>query len=250
MTSYDFDYELPRKARRFIERRKRRRQERRAKGFIFRDGNDSGAYYYDLATRHPAGARVKRAFDVIGSTALITLLVPLLLLIMILIKATSRGPAVFKQRRIGFRANEFEIYKFRTMYDGSDKAVTPMDSAGTPFVKPKNDARVTAVGRYLRKYSLDELPQLFNVLEGSMSLVGPRPLRECDLARLPRRIMVRRFATPPGITGLWQVSGRSNLVGTRALQLDREYVDRWSLGLDLQILLRTFRAVIAGRDAV
>jgi lipopolysaccharide/colanic/teichoic acid biosynthesis glycosyltransferase len=248
MTTYDFDYEAPRK-RQSVARRARK-PSRRAKGIIFL-GDDSAAYYYDLATRHPAGAAAKRAIDLIGSTVLITLLAPLFLLIIFLVKVTSRGPIIFRQRRIGFRCHEFDMYKFRTMYDGAHlKEKELAAQAGGSFLKLENDPRVTKVGGFLRKYSLDELPQLFNVLEGTMSLVGPRPLLKSDLNKLPRRSTLRRFATPPGITGLWQVSGRSSCTEQERLQLDREYVDRWSISLDLRILLRTITVVVTGRGAV
>lgn len=247
MPDYHFDYEFPKyHGIPHARRPEVRKALRRIKGIVFSDDTGANAYYYDLATRHPIGARLKRAFDVFGSLAIIAFLAPLFLLIMGAIKLTSRGPIIFRQRRIGFRCNQFGMYKFRTMIVDADK----MESGnGTAFVKPKNDPRVTPIGRFLRKYSLDELPQLFNVLEGTMSLVGPRPLREVDLEKLHRRSSVRRFATPPGITGLWQVSGRSNCVGFKGLALDREYVDRWSLSLDFEILLRTVDVVLTGRDA-
>ena len=247
MTTFDFEYETPR--RRKITRRTRKRA-RRAKGIIFL-GEETGAYYYDLSTRHPVGAAFKRAMDLIGSTILITLLAPLFLLIIFLVKATSPGPIIFRQRRIGFRCLEFDMYKFRTMYDGAHlKEKELAAQAGGSFLKLANDPRITKIGGFLRKYSLDELPQLFNVLEGTMSLVGPRPLLKSDLDKLPRRSTLRRFATPPGITGLWQVSGRSSCTEQKRLQLDREYVDRWSLSLDLRILIRTISVVVTGRGAV
>lgn len=248
MTTYDFDYESPRK--RQSAARRASKQSRRAKGIIFL-GDESAAYYYDLTTRHPAGAAAKRAIDLLGSTILITLLAPLFLLIIFLVKVTSRGPIIFRQRRIGFRCLEFDMYKFRTMYDGAHlKEKELAAQAGGSFLKLKNDPRITKIGGFLRKYSLDELPQLFNVLEGTMSLVGPRPLLKSDLDKLPRRSTLRRFATPPGITGLWQVSGRSSCTEQKRLQLDREYVDRWSLSLDLHILMRTIAVVVTGRGAV
>jgi lipopolysaccharide/colanic/teichoic acid biosynthesis glycosyltransferase len=248
MSEYHFDYELPLVRGLDPTARRAARNERRVKGIVF-SGEDSGggAYYYDLITRHPVGARAKRCVDLVVSTIAITLLAPVFLLIMALIKLTSKGPVMFRQRRIGFRCNQFEMYKFRTMEVDADKKES---GNGEAFVKPKNDPRVTRIGKYLRKYSLDELPQLFNVLEGTMSLVGPRPLREIDLAKLNRRSTVRRFATPPGITGLWQVSGRSSSVGHKGLSLDREYVDRWSLSLDFEILLRTIEVVFTGKGAV
>lgn len=247
MTEYHFDYELPPTRGRSKAVRHEQFLKRRIKGIVFLDDTGSAAYYYDLATRHPRGARVKRVIDLVVSVAAIALLTPLLLLIMALIKITSPGPVIFRQRRIGFRCNQFAMYKFRTMCVDADKKES---GGGVAFVKPKNDPRVTTIGRYLRRYSLDELPQLFNVLEGTMSLVGPRPLREVDVEKLERRNSVRRFATPPGITGLWQVSGRSSCVGAKGLVLDREYVDRWSLALDFEILLRTVKVVFTGRDAV
>ena len=247
MATYDFEYELPKRAHRPGEQRPLRR----AKGIIFLGADDTGSYYYDLVTRHPVGARAKRAMDLIGATILFTLLSPLFLLIMFLVKVTSRGPIIFRQRRIGFRCHEFGMYKFRTMYDGAHlKEKELAEKSGGSFLKLKNDPRVTPIGRFLRKYSLDELPQLCNVLEGTMSLVGPRPLLVSDLDKLPRRSTLRRFATPPGITGLWQVCGRSSCTEQKRLQLDREYVDRWSLGLDLKILFRTVSVVVTGRDAV
>ena len=248
MSEYHFDYELPRyDGIPHAQTKERRNSTRRIKGIVFNDDTGPNAYYYDLVTRHPIGARVKRIVDLFASLAIIVALTPVFLIIMAAIKLTSRGPIIFRQRRIGFRCNQFDMYKFRTMVVDADK----MESGnGTAFVKPKNDPRVTRIGKFLRKYSLDELPQLFNVLEGTMSLVGPRPLREVDLEKLTRRSSVRRFATPPGITGLWQVSGRSNCVGFKGLALDREYVDRWSLSLDFEILLRTIDVVFTGRDAV
>lgn len=248
MTAYDFDYETPSKRQKVASGA--RKQSRKAKGIIFL-GDDSAAYYYDLSTRHPVGAAVKRAIDLLGSTILITLLAPLFLLIIFLVKVTSRGPIIFRQRRIGFRCLEFDMYKFRTMYDGAHlKEKELAAQAGGSFLKLKNDPRITKIGGFLRKYSLDELPQLFNVLEGTMSLVGPRPLLKSDLNKLPRRSTLRRFATPPGITGLWQVSGRSSCTEQERLQLDREYVDRWSIPLDLKILMRTITVVVTGRGAV
>jgi lipopolysaccharide/colanic/teichoic acid biosynthesis glycosyltransferase len=246
MTTYNFDYEQPKRPRALGERK----LPRRARGIIFL-GDDSQAYFYDLATRHPVGARLKRIMDLIGATILITLLSPLFLVIMTLIKLTSRGPITFRQRRIGFRCHEFYMYKFRTMYDGAHlKEKELAAQTGGSFLKLKNDPRITPIGGFLRKYSLDELPQLFNVLEGTMSLIGPRPLLVSDLDKLPRRSTLRRFSTPPGITGLWQVCGRSSCSEQERLQLDREYVDKWSLRLDIRILFKTLSVVVTGRGAV
>ena len=246
MTEFHIDYEHHPHGLSPAEKRLRRLQ-RRAKGIVLNDDSGSGTYYYDLTTRYPVAGRVKRAFDILVSLLIITAIAPLLLAIMVLIKLTSPGPIMFYQRRIGFRCNEFLIYKFRTMVVGADKMNA---GGGENFVKPKNDPRITPIGRFLRKYSLDELPQLFNVLEGTMSLVGPRPLLMSDLEKLPLRTRLSRFSMPPGCTGLWQVSGRSDCSDARRMALDRQYVDRWSLKLDWEILLRTIDVVFTGRGAV
>ncbi|HEY8183405.1 MAG TPA: sugar transferase [Thermoanaerobaculia bacterium] len=254
MTTYDFDYE---RLDSFSGRRpiqptltSRSASRRRAKGIVFLNRNTWGAYYYDLCTRRPFGAAIKRLLDIIGSTVLITLLAPLFLLIIILIKTTSRGPIMFRQRRIGFRGNQFSMYKFRTMYSGAHLQEKELaEQSGGSFLKIKNDRRITPVGRFLRKHSLDELPQLFNVLEGTMSMVGPRPLLQSDLEKLPRRSVLPRFGMPPGCTGLWQVEGRSDCSEAERLQLDCKYFDNWSLGLDLKILFRTIAVVFTGRGA-
>lgn len=247
MIDYHFDYELPGHRILHDDSRARTKDAAHVKGIVFNGESGSNPYYYDLATRHPARARVKRLFDITASLAAIFVLAPLLGAIAAAIRWTSPGPVFFRQRRIGFRGNPFRIYKFRTMLDGAEK----MESGnGTPFVKPGiDDPRITPIGRFLRRHSLDELPQLFNVLGGTMSLVGPRPLRDIDVQSFYHGSSIRRFATPPGITGLWQVSGRSECVGGRGLALDREYVDRWSLAFDLEILFRTVSVVLTGRGA-
>lgn len=247
MTEFHIDYEVPPTHGLPPEEKRLRQLQRRAKGIVLSDDTGSGAYYYDLTTRYPVAGRVKRLFDIAVSLIIITAISPLLLAIMALIKLTSPGPIMFHQRRIGFRCNEFRIYKFRTMVVGADKMNV---GGGDNFVKPKNDPRITPIGRFLRKYSLDELPQLFNVLQGTMSLVGPRPLLMSDLEKLPLRTRLSRFSMPPGCTGLWQVSGRSDCTDAKRMQLDRHYVDRWSLKLDWEILLRTIDVVFTGRGAV
>jgi lipopolysaccharide/colanic/teichoic acid biosynthesis glycosyltransferase len=209
-----------------------------------------GVFWLDLRTRDPKRARAKRLFDVAGALAQVVVLAPLFLLIALLIKATSRGPVMFRQRRIGYRCNEFDMYKFRTMYVGSEAQEASLAAeSGKAFLKLQNDPRVTPLGRLLRRTSLDELPQLFNVLEGTMSLVGPRPLLMTDMSKFPRRGQLRRFSVPPGITGLWQVSGRSACTDEERMRLDREYVDRWSLLFDLKILLRTLLVVFSRNGA-
>ena len=216
-----------------------------------RDDTLHGTYWFDLRTRRPTAARVKRAIDFAGALALIVLLAPLMLLVVLMVTLTSRGPAVFVQRRIGFRCNEFGMYKFRTMIANAEQLEAELkEGAGSDYFKLHDDPRITPAGRFLRRFSLDELPQLFNVLEGTMSLVGPRPLLVSDLERLPIRGQMRRFSVRPGITGLWQVSGRSATTDEQRMQLDRDYINNWSLWLDVKILARTLGAVLSGRGAV
>lgn len=228
-----------------------RATEARVEALDRRDETLHGTYWFDLRTRRPAAARMKRGIDLAGSLALIVVLAPLMLLIAALVRLTSRGPAFFVQRRIGFRCNEFGMYKFRTMIQNAEELQAELaEGIGAQYFKLHDDPRVTAIGRLLRRYSLDELPQLFNVLEGTMSLVGPRPLLVSDLDRLPIRGQMRRFSVRPGITGLWQVSGRSATTDEERMRLDREYINNWSLWLDLKILVRTIGVVLSGRGAV
>jgi lipopolysaccharide/colanic/teichoic acid biosynthesis glycosyltransferase len=199
---------------------------------------------------HPIAALAKRAIDVVLALLLLAVLWPVLLVAMLLVRLTSPGPALFVQRRIGYRCAEFPMYKLRTMVNGADRVQdTLAQERGGTFLKIKDDPRTTPVGRFLRKYSIDELPQLFNVLLGDMSLVGPRPLLVCDLVNFPRDSQMRRFSMKPGITGLWQVSGRSSLPDAERLRLDLEYLDRWSLGLDLLIFARTLPVVVTAKGA-
>ena len=251
MPAFDFDYEpLPRSIATGQPVRPADGA-RRARGIVFLDDTATGAFFYDLKTRRPVAARIKRAFDIMFAGLMILLLSPILLTVAALVKLTSPGPIIFRQRRIGFRCNEFGMYKFRTMVVGAHlKEKELLEASGKAFLKLQSDPRITPIGKFLRKYSIDELPQLFNVLEGTMSIVGPRPLLISDIDKLPRRSQLRRFSTPPGITGLWQVSGRSSCSDIRRMQLDRHYVDHWSLGLDFRILLQTVEVVVLARGAV
>lgn len=199
---------------------------------------------------HPIAALVKRATDVVFSLLLLALLSPVIAAAMLLIKLTSAGPVFFVQPRIGYRCAEFRMYKLRTMVNGAERLQDALASTrGGTFLKLSADPRTTPLGRFLRKYSIDELPQLYNVLRGDMSLVGPRPLLICDLRNFPRHSQMRRFSMTPGITGLWQVSGRSALPDGDRLRLDLEYVDRWELSLDLRILFRTIPTVLTAKGA-
>jgi exopolysaccharide biosynthesis polyprenyl glycosylphosphotransferase len=176
---------------------------------------------------------------------------PLLIGIGLAIRLTSRGPAIFKQVRIGRYGGPFTMYKFRSMYVDAEARLADLraqnDSDGLMF-KMRNDPRITLVGRFLRKWSLDELPQLFNVLNGTMSLVGPRPPLPAEVARYSGDVH-RRLLVKPGLTGLWQISGRSDLEWDESVRLDLRYVENWSLAMDFAILWRTMFAVIRREGA-
>ena len=201
------------------------------------------------ASRLPALA-VKRALDIAFSLALLALAAPVLAVAALAVRATSHGRAFFVQERIGHRCKRFRMYKLRTMVNGSEHEEDRLASENGRgvFFKLEDDPRITRVGRWLRRYSIDEIPQLLNVLRGDMSLVGPRPPLLSDFERFPRHHR-RCFAMKPGLTGLWQVSGRSLLPDRERFRLDAEYVERWSLALDLRILARTVPAVLSGRGA-
>ena len=195
----------------------------------------------------------KRVFDVVAATAAVTVLSPLLALIAISVKLDSKGPIIFSQERAGFAGKKFNILKFRTMREGSEAqkdGIRHLNQSSDPrLFKVPNDPRVTALGRFLRRWSLDELPQLVNVLRGEMSLVGPRPFFTSDLAGYADHHFLR-LAVKPGITGLWQIKGRSDILDfEEVVRLDQEYVERWNVLLDLQILLATLPAVAKARGA-
>lgn len=197
-------------------------------------------------------AEVKRVFDFVVASAALLCLLPLLALVALAIKLTSRGPVLFVQQRMGWHKRPFRLFKFRTMVVDAEarmKEIEHLNEKEGPIFKIKNDPRITLLGRFLRKTSLDELPQLINVILGDMSLVGPRPLSMRDALGMSEAWQKRRFSVKPGITGLWQVSGRSELSFEEWMQLDLEYIDRWSLSLDFRILLRTIPAVLTGHGA-
>lgn len=196
---------------------------------------------------------VKRLIDLIGSTALLILFAPIFAVVSILIKLDTPGPIFFVQERMGYNKRRFRMIKFRTMVPDAEakmKEIEHLNEKDGAIFKIKNDPRVTRLGRILRKTSLDELPQLINVLLGDMSLVGPRPLSIRDAMRLEESWQKRRFSVRPGLTCLWQVSGRSNLSFEQWMKLDLEYIDHWSLLLDWWILLKTVPAVLTSRGAV
>jgi exopolysaccharide biosynthesis polyprenyl glycosylphosphotransferase len=195
---------------------------------------------------------VKRVIDFCVSLTAIVLLSPVLLAIALLIKLTSTGPVMFAQNRLGLNKRRFKIYKFRTMVPDAEKImkeIEHLNEVSGPVFKIKNDPRITRIGRILRKTSLDELPQLFNVLSGDMSLVGPRPLPVRDYEGFNEDWQRRRFSVRPGITCTWQVGGRSSISFEQWMELDLQYIDKWSLWLDFQILLRTIPAVLKGSGA-
>lgn len=194
-----------------------------------------------------------RALDLVGSGVLLTLLAPLFAVIAVAVKLDSPGPAFFRQRRLGRDRTEFMIAKFRTMRHGADSAVhrdhvLALISENAPAPKLTADVRVTRLGRLLRRTSLDELPQLWNVLRGHMSLVGPRPPIPYEVGAYPPHWLAR-FAVKPGITGQWQVSGRSTVSLEEMIRMDVDYVGRRSVWLNLGILLRTVPAVLTTRGA-
>ena len=202
-------------------------------------------------TRQGVLAAKRLLLDILGGSILLMAALPLLLGIALLIALTSRGPIIFRQERAGFHARRFWMYKFRTMVQGADRMrdhVAHLNERTGPVFKAADDPRLTPVGRVLRKLSLDELPQLLNVLKGEMSLVGPRPLPVYEASRI-KGAQRRRLAMRPGMTGLWQVSGRNAVDFDGWMQMDLFYVDRWSLGLDLRILLRTIPVVLRGEGA-
>jgi exopolysaccharide biosynthesis polyprenyl glycosylphosphotransferase len=194
---------------------------------------------------------VKRTFDVVCSTLLLGLLSPVLLACAVAVRVSSRGPVIYRSIRPGIGGVPFACFKFRTMYKDADQRQADLESlneASGALFKMRDDPRMTPVGRFLRKYSIDELPQLANVLLGQMSLVGPRPLPQRDFERL-EPWHKKRYLVTPGITGLWQVSGRSELDFDDLVRLDFLYLERWSVFLDLTILVKTVPAVFTRRGA-
>ncbi|WP_430741768.1 sugar transferase [Streptomyces sp. P13-3-3] len=194
---------------------------------------------------------VKGVVDRLGALVLLVLFAPLMLLVALLVATDSRGGVFYRQRRVGKDGREFTILKFRTMIPDADRvraALADRNEGAGPLFKMRRDPRVTRIGAVLRRYSLDELPQLFNVLTGSMSLVGPRPPLPEECAAYGPDIR-RRLKVKPGLTGLWQISGRSDLSWEEAVRLDLRYVEDWSLALDTVILWKTLRAVVQGQGA-
>ena len=195
----------------------------------------------------------KQLIDHIGALMLLILLSPFMFLFALIVKFSSPGPVFFKQQRSGLNGQPFTIYKFRTMVTNAEQLkheLAAMNEMTGPVFKVTKDPRITPMGKWLRKYSLDELPQLFNVLRGEMSLVGPRPLPVDEVKRFNDLAHRRRLSVKPGLTCLWQISGRNNVSDFRDwVRLDLEYIDNWSLWLDLKILWRTVPVVLTGAGA-
>jgi lipopolysaccharide/colanic/teichoic acid biosynthesis glycosyltransferase len=200
----------------------------------------------------PARSLAKSFVDRTVAVAGLVALLPVIALVAAAVRVQSRGPAFYRQERVGLGGRTFRIWKFRTMRVDADQHLQHLlrhhGRHTSPLFKVPDDPRVTALGRYLRRYSVDELPQLVNVALGHMSLVGPRPQRPDEVA-LYAPEQHRRLAVRPGLTGMWQVSGRNDLPWHRAVELDLQYVDEWSLRLDASIVARTFGAVVRGTGA-
>lgn len=193
----------------------------------------------------------KRVIDAALSIAVLIILAPLMLTVALIIKLTSPGPVFFVQNRVGMNQRQFKLYKFRSMVaDAEDRkfALEHLNERDGPAFKIENDPRITGIGRWLRKTSIDELPQLFNVISGEMSLVGPRPPLPDEVKKY-EWLFRKRLSVKPGITCIWQISGRNNVSFDRWMQMDHEYIENWSLWLDLQILFKTIPAVLLSRGA-
>ncbi len=208
------------------------------------------ALFLELAPKDEmrAGAEaLKRGLDIMASLLGLVLLAPTFLVIACAIKLTSPGPVFFVQQRYGYRRRRFPMWKFRSMVPNASELMAQLESkneASGPIFKIKDDPRITPLGRFLRRTSLDELPQLWNVLLGDMSLVGPRPMSLRDVSLFEHAQLMRRFSVRPGMTGMWQVTGRGTLSFDQWIKLDFSYIDQWSLTLDLKILARTVPAVL------
>ena len=196
---------------------------------------------------------LKRIIDITVSFTVLVLLSPLLLCVAILIKLTSPGPVFHIRPQVGLNQRPFLMWKFRTMIANAEQQEATLRQTlktDGPFFKVKNDPRITPLGKVLRKYSVDELPQLLNVLKGEMSLVGPRPLFDFEVEKFSEWKYFQRFSMKPGLTCIWQVSGRSDTSDAHRMNGDLEYVKHWSLALDFKILLKTIPVVLKGDGAV
>jgi undecaprenyl-phosphate galactose phosphotransferase len=203
--------------------------------------------------------KVKRLFDIVFSFLAILITLPLMVVVALLIKLTDKGPVLFKQKRPGLDGKDFYLYKFRTMYVNNDQILREYldknPEAREQWKKYRKlkgyDPRVTPIGRFLRKYSLDELPQFFNVLKGDMSVVGPRPYlwEEFEEYKVPKNIVQKLLSVKPGITGLWQIEARNEATFEERIKMDLKYIKERSFWLDLKIVLKTIKAMLTGKGA-
>jgi exopolysaccharide biosynthesis polyprenyl glycosylphosphotransferase len=210
-----------------------------------------GYLHYETVRPQPFQLSMKRLFDIVISGTALWLLLPLLLVVIALIKLTSRGPVFFRQVRVGLHGREFAMLKFRSMVVNAEALKETLAKANEqtgPVFKMRNDPRVTSIGRFIRKYSIDELPQLVNVLRGDMSIVGPRPPVPKEVAQYDAW-QRRRLSVRPGLTCIWQVSGRNQISFEDWMYLDMQYIDHWSLARDFNLIFRTVPIVITGRGA-
>jgi exopolysaccharide biosynthesis polyprenyl glycosylphosphotransferase len=210
-----------------------------------------GYIHYLSVRSKPTQMLFKRAFDLVSSFVALMLLAPLFFIVAALIKLTSRGPIFFKQERVGLHGRAFHMLKFRSMVADAEalKArLAAQNEQGGPVFKIRRDPRITTVGRFIRKYSVDELPQLINVLRGEMSIVGPRPPIPSEVAKY-EAWQRRRLSVRPGLTCVWQVSGRNEISFEEWMYLDMQYIDHWSLAQDFQLILKTVPVVLTGRGA-
>jgi exopolysaccharide biosynthesis polyprenyl glycosylphosphotransferase len=207
--------------------------------------------HYLSIERRPVQMAIKRCIDIAASSVALALFTPLFAAVALAIKLTSRGPVLFKQERVGRYGRPFHMLKFRTMIPNAEAMKATLmakNEQSGPVFKMENDPRVTRVGRLLRKYSIDELPQLVNVLRGEMSIVGPRPPVPSEVARY-EGWQRRRLSVRPGLTCVWQVSGRNLISFEGWMYLDMQYIDHWSLKQDLLLILKTVPVVVTGRGA-
>ena len=212
----------------------------------------SDGYLHYMSTAYkPLQYASKRLIDIIASLTALVVLSPLLLVVALLIKLTSPGSVLFRQRRVGLHGTQFDLLKFRSMVVDAEKlgeTLRAKNEQTGPVFKMKNDPRITGIGRFIRKYSIDELPQLINILQGTMSIVGPRPALLKEVAQY-KSWQRRRLSVRPGLTCYWQVGGRNSIGFDDWMRLDLRYVDNWSLAVDVSLILQTFPAVLAGRGA-
>jgi exopolysaccharide biosynthesis polyprenyl glycosylphosphotransferase len=210
-----------------------------------------GYLHYVSVDVKPGQMAMKRLFDIVASACACWALLPLFGLVAVIIKATSRGPVFFKQQRVGIHGKPFNMLKFRSMVTNAEELkakLEKMNEMTGPVFKMKNDPRVTAIGRFIRKFSIDELPQLINVLRGDMSIVGPRPPVPPEVAKY-EAWQRRRLSVRPGLTCIWQVSGRNQISFEQWMYLDMQYIDHWSLKNDINLILKTVPVVLTGRGA-